>query len=119
MDSTLTREKDSLVVKKIGVFRWVICALLFFACTVNYMDRQVLGLLKPSLSQKFSWTETDYSRMAIFFQAAYAAGQILFGPIINWIGTKSAYACSVLFWSLSAMSHALCRTVGGFCAARF
>jgi ACS family hexuronate transporter-like MFS transporter len=104
---------------RIGQFRWVICALLFFACTVNYMDRQVLGLLKPSLSQKFSWTETDYSRMAILFQAAYAIGQISFGPIINWIGTKSAYAFSVLFWSLAAMSHAFCRSVGSFCGARF
>ncbi|HUA66239.1 MAG TPA: MFS transporter [Alphaproteobacteria bacterium] len=105
--------------KKIGMFRWVICALLFFACTVNYMDRQVLGLLKPFLSQKFSWTETDYSRMAILFQAAYAAGQVLFGPIINWIGTRSAYALSVVVWSCAAMSHAFCRTVGGFSAARF
>src|SRR5215469_9662372 len=89
-------EVSAAVVKKGGGFRWVICALLFFACTVNYMDRQVLGLLKPLLSQKFSWTETDYSRMAISFQAAYAVGQILFGPIINWIGTKSAYALSVV-----------------------
>lgn len=102
-----------------GTFRWLICALLFFACTVNYMDRQVLGLLKPVLSQKFAWTETDYSRMAIYFQAAYAVGQICFGPLINWIGTKTAYAGSVLFWSLAAMSHALCRSVPGFSAARF
>ncbi|HEY1789784.1 MAG TPA: MFS transporter [Verrucomicrobiae bacterium] len=107
------------IVKRYGKFRWVICALLFFACTVNYMDRQVLGLLKPFLSQKYSWTETDYSRMAIFFQAAYAVGQVLFGPIINWIGTKSAYAFSVLLWSGAAMSHAFCRTVPGFSAARF
>jgi ACS family hexuronate transporter-like MFS transporter len=104
---------------KIGTFRWAICALLFFACTVNYMDRQVLGLLKPALSKRFAWTETDYSRMAIFFQAAYAIGQILFGPIINWIGTKRAYASSVIVWSTAAMSHALCRTVAGFSAARF
>jgi ACS family hexuronate transporter-like MFS transporter len=102
-----------------GKYRWLICALLFFACTVNYMDRQVLGLLKPALSAKFSWTETDYSRMAIFFQAAYAIGQICFGPLINVIGTKSAYAFSVLFWSLAAMSHSVCRSVGGFSAARF
>ena len=119
MNSVLTSGKESLVLKKAGKFRWVICALLFFACTVNYMDRQVLGLLKPLLSQKFSWTETDYSRMAILFQAAYAAGQVLFGPIINWIGTRSAYALSVLLWSGAAMSHAFCRTVGGFSAARF
>jgi ACS family hexuronate transporter-like MFS transporter len=103
----------------VGKFRWVICALLFFACTVNYMDRQILGLLKPQLSEVFKWTETDYGRMAIAFQAAYAIGQTLFGPLINWIGTKSAYACSVVFWSLAAMSHSLCRTVTGFSLARF
>lgn len=119
MNAIVTPGKESLVVKKSGKFRWVICALLFFACTVNYMDRQVLGLLKPLLSQKFSWSETDYSRMAILFQAAYAIGQVFFGPIINWLGTKSAYALSVVLWSAAAMSHAFCRTVGGFSAARF
>jgi ACS family hexuronate transporter-like MFS transporter len=103
----------------VGKFRWVICALLFFACAVNYLDRQVLGLLKPQLSEMFKWTETDYGRMAIAFQAAYAIGQTLFGPFINWIGTKSAYACSVVFWSLAAMSHSLCRSVTGFTLARF
>jgi MFS transporter, ACS family, hexuronate transporter len=106
-------------VNKIGTFRWAICALLFFACTVNYMDRQVLGLLKPMLAKKFAWTETDYGWIAICFQASYAIGQILFGPIINWIGTKKAYASSVIVWSMAAMSHALCRTVAGFSAARF
>lgn len=105
--------------KNVGKFRWVICALLFFACTVNYMDRQVLGLLKPVLTKKFHWQETDYSLIVIYFQAAYALGQILFGPIINWIGTKRAYAGSVIVWSLAAMSHAVCRTVAGFSAARF
>jgi ACS family hexuronate transporter-like MFS transporter len=106
-------------VSKIGTFRWAICALLFFACTVNYMDRQVLGLLKPVLSTKFGWSDIDYSWIGIFFQASYAIGQILFGPIINWIGTKKAYASSVIVWSTAAMSHALCRTVAGFSAARF
>ncbi len=99
-------------------FRWVICALLFFVCTVNYMDRQVLGLLKPDLSRSFGWTEVEYARMAIFFQFAYALGQLGFGSFMNWIGTRFSYAASVFFWSLSAMSHALCRTVGGFCGAR-
>jgi len=99
-------------------FRWVICALLFFACTVNYMDRQVLGLLKPDLSKSFGWTESEYALMAIFFQLAYAVGQLGFGSFMNWIGVKAAYSFSVLFWSLSAMAHALCRTVGAFCGVR-
>jgi ACS family hexuronate transporter-like MFS transporter len=99
-------------------YRWVICGLLFAVCTVNYMDRQVLGLLKPDLTKTFGWTETEYARMAIYFQFAYAIGQFWFGSLMNWVGVKGAYAASVLFWSLSAMSHALCRTVGGFCGAR-
>ncbi|MGH7940443.1 MAG: MFS transporter [Limisphaerales bacterium] len=119
MNGILTGPKNSLALKKTGKYRWVICALLFFACTVNYMDRQVLGLLKPLLSQRFSWTEMDYSRMAILFQGAYAIGQVLFGPIINWIGAKSAYGLSVLVWSSAAMSQAFCSTVGGFSVARF
>ncbi len=105
--------------KNEGEFRWVICALLFSACLINYMDRQVLGLLKPQLSQLFNWTEKDYGRMAITFQAAYAIGQTLFGPFINWVGTKAAYSVSILIWSLAAMSHALARSVFGFCSARF
>ena len=103
---------------RVGKYRWVICALLFCVCTVNYMDRQVLGLLKPDLSKTFGWTETQYALMAIFFQFAYAVGQLGFGSFMNWVGVKGAYAASVLFWSLAAMSHAICRTVGGFCGAR-
>jgi MFS transporter, ACS family, hexuronate transporter len=102
-----------------GKYRWVICVLLFTACLINYMDRQVLGLLKPDLARLFNWSEKDYGYMAIAFQASYAIGQTLTGPLINWIGTKSAYACSVAFWSLAAMSHALMRSVFGFCSARF
>jgi ACS family hexuronate transporter-like MFS transporter len=102
-----------------GNFRWVICALLFFACVVNYMDRQILGLLKPTLSKELNWSETDYGRIAIAFQASYAIGQVLFGPFIEWIGTKSAYAFSMVLWSLAAMAHALARSVFGFSTARF
>ncbi len=102
-----------------GRFRWVICALLFFACLINYMDRQILGILKPELSGVFGWSERDYGNIAIAFQASYTIGQILFGPFIDWLGTKSAYAFSVVFWSLAAMSHALARSVPGFCASRF
>jgi MFS transporter, ACS family, hexuronate transporter len=105
-------------VNRVSKFRWFVCALLFAACVVNYMDRQVLGLLKPDLSRRFNWSETEYARMAILFQFAYAIGQAGFGSFMNWIGTKSAYALSVLFWSLAAMSHALCRTVPGFSAVR-
>lgn len=104
---------------KLGRFRWVICALLFFACVVNYMDRQVLGLLKPDLMRIFGWSETDFGKINIAFQAAYAFGQTAFGPLLNLIGTKSTYAFAMIFWSLAAMSHALARGVAGFSVSRF
>jgi ACS family hexuronate transporter-like MFS transporter len=102
-----------------GKFRWVICALLFSATLVNYMDRQILGLLKPNLAKELNWSEQDYGNIVVAFQAAYAVGQVMFGPFIAWIGTKSAYAFSIVFWSLAAISHALMRTAFGFGCARF
>jgi ACS family hexuronate transporter-like MFS transporter len=103
---------------RVGQFRWAICALLFFACVVNYMDRQILGLLKPDLMKLLNWTEKDYGIIAICFQASYAVGQTAFGPIMNRFGTKATYAFSMTFWSLAAMAHALMRTVFGFGFAR-
>jgi len=102
-----------------GKYRWVICGLLFAATLVNYMDRQILGLLKPVLSKELNWSEQDYGNIVVAFQAAYAAGQVLFGPFIAWIGTKNAYAFSIIFWSIAAASHALMKTAFGFGTARF
>ena len=103
----------------IGRYRWTICALLFFATTINYMDRQILGLLKPNLAQIFNWSEQDYGNIVVAFQAAYATGQVLFGPFIEWIGMKSAYAFAIIFWSFAAMAHPLAKSAFGFGAARF
>jgi len=105
----------------VGRFRWVICALLFFACVVNYMDRQVLGLLWGEKEFKLvvGWTDRDYGLIAIAFQVSYALGQVAFGPIIEFIGTRRTYAVAMAFWSLAAMSHALARTLGGWGIARF
>jgi ACS family hexuronate transporter-like MFS transporter len=83
------------------------------------MDRQILSLLKSDLAKEFNWSEQDYGNIVVAFQAAYAAGQVMFGPFIAWIGTKSAYAFSIVFWSLAAMAHALMRTAFGFGCARF
>ena len=102
----------------VGKYRWTICALLFFATTVNYIDRQVIGLLKPTLEQDFGWTETDYSRIVMAFSAAYALGLLLFGKIVDAIGTKMGYIVSVVFWSIAAMLHALVNTTLGFGAVR-
>jgi ACS family hexuronate transporter-like MFS transporter len=91
----------------IGKYRWKICALLFFATTINYLDRQVIGLLKPVLEKEFDWTETDYSNIVIAFQAAYAISLLGFGGIIDRIGTKLGYSISIVVWSIAAMMHAL------------
>jgi ACS family hexuronate transporter-like MFS transporter len=103
----------------VGNFRWFICALLFFAATVNYADRNVIGLLKPTLQERFHWTEIDYSNIIFCFQLAYAIGLLVVGRVIDWLGTRKGFSIAVLFWSLASMSHALARSVFGFSLARF
>jgi MFS transporter, ACS family, hexuronate transporter len=103
----------------IGHFRWVICALLFFATTVNYIDRQVLGILAPDLQTRFNWSQTDYSDIVTAFQAAYALGLLLAGRFLDAVGVRLGFAAAALLWSLSSMAHALARTVFGFGLARF
>jgi ACS family hexuronate transporter-like MFS transporter len=102
-----------------GHYRWMICALLFFATTINYIDRQVIGLLKTTLSAEMGWNEIDYSNIVMAFQFAYAVGLLLVGRMMDWLGTKKGFSLSVIFWSLAAMAHTLARSVFGFAAARF
>jgi ACS family hexuronate transporter-like MFS transporter len=102
----------------IGRYRWTICALVFFATTINYLDRSVISLLKPYLEKQYSWTESDYSRIVIAFQLAYAVGMIFVGRFVDWIGTKLGYGIATLLWSIAAMSHALARSTIGFGVAR-
>jgi ACS family hexuronate transporter-like MFS transporter len=104
--------------KSVGNFRWTVVALLFFATTINYLDRQVVGLLKPTLEKEFNWSEIDYSRIVQFFSAAYALGLLLFGRFIDYIGTKRGYSLAIIFWSLAAMAHAMATSTVGFIAAR-
>ena len=104
--------------EKAGKYRWTIVALLFFATTINYLDRQVIGLLKDNLSKEFDWSEKDYSNIVMAFSATYAIGLLLFGNIIDRIGTKLGYTVSVVIWSIAAMAHALAKTTGGFVIAR-
>jgi len=99
--------------------RWYICGLLFFATTINYIDRQVLGLLKPVISRELHWTEADFGWIISAFQAAYAIMMPLAGRLVDWIGPKRGYAIAVVFWSLAAMSHSLARSVVQFAMARF
>ncbi|MBL7859595.1 MAG: MFS transporter [Cyclobacteriaceae bacterium] len=95
-------------------YRWIVCGLIFLATTINYVDRQVLSLLKPVLEKEFNWSEIDYGNIVMAFSAAYALGYLVFGRIVDWVGTKMGYAISVFFWSLAAMGHALARTTFGF-----
>jgi ACS family hexuronate transporter-like MFS transporter len=96
----------------IGNFRWAICALLFFATTVNYLDRQVLSLLAPSLSREFGWSNTDYANVAAAFQLVYALAQLFVGRIVDRLGTKRAYLLAILVWSAGAVMHAWSIAVG-------
>jgi len=101
-----------------GTFRWSVVALLFFATTINYLDRQVIGLLKPTLEDEFNWTETDYSRIVMAFTMAYATGYLFFGRVIDKIGTKLGYTISLIAWSIAAMLHAAATSTLGFGIAR-
>jgi len=101
-----------------GNFRWTICALLFFATTINYMDRQVLGLLAPDLQKIFRWNEIQYGYIVTTFQTTYAIGLLLMGGFMDRIGTRIGYAMSIAIWSLAAMGHALANSVMGFAFAR-
>jgi MFS transporter, ACS family, hexuronate transporter len=102
----------------VGNSRWWICALLFFAATVNYMDRQVLSLLKPMLQTQFRWTEDDYSNIVIAFQFAYGAGVVFVGKLIDWVGTRKGFSIAVFLWSIAAMAHAAAGSALRFEAAR-
>lgn len=103
---------------KTGNYRWVVCALLFFATTINYIDRQVIGLLKPTLEKEFSWTESDYGNIVMIFASSYALGYIIFGNFIDKIGTKLGYTISIIVWSVAAMLHALVKSTLGFSVVR-
>jgi ACS family hexuronate transporter-like MFS transporter len=96
----------------IGKYRWTICALLFFATTVNYLDRQVLSLLQPFLAEKWGWTNTDYANITAVFQFGYALSMLFAGRIIDKLGTKRGYAWAIVIWSLAAIIHAYAIPIG-------
>jgi ACS family hexuronate transporter-like MFS transporter len=96
----------------IGKYRWTICSLLFFATTVNYLDRQVLSLLAPDLSKEFGWTNGDYANITAIFQFVYAISMLFAGRIIDKLGTKSGYAWAIIIWSIGAIVHAYSIFIG-------
>ena len=99
-------------------YRWTIVALLFVATTINYVDRQVLGILAPTLQRELRWTETDYGDIVSWFSLAYAFGFLIAGRLIDRIGIKRGLGAAVVVWSIAAMAHALARTAAGFSVAR-
>jgi ACS family hexuronate transporter-like MFS transporter len=99
-------------------YRWTICALLFVATTTNYVDRQVLGILAPTLQRDLHWTETDYGDIVSWFSFAYAFGFLIAGRIIDRIGVRKGLAAAVVAWSFAAIGHAFARTAAGFSIAR-
>ena len=96
----------------IGKYRWTICGLLFFATTVNYLDRQVLSLLQPHLAEKFNWTNSDYANITSVFQFVYALSMLFAGRIIDKLGTKKGYTLAIIIWSVGAIVHALAIPIG-------
>jgi MFS transporter, ACS family, hexuronate transporter len=103
----------------IGRFRWVICTLLLLGVMKNYMDRQVIGVLKTTLQHDLGWNEIDYGNLVFAFQAAYAVGMVLVGRFIDRVGTRLGYALAMAFWSLASIAHGLASSFTGFLVARF
>ena len=98
--------------EKIGKYRWTICGLLFFATTVNYLDRQVLSLLAPTLSKEFGWTNTDYANITAVFQFVYAISILFAGRVVDKLGTKSGFVWAICIWSIGAVMHAFAIPIG-------
>lgn len=99
-------------------YRWLIVTLLFLGTVINYLDRQIIGLLKPTLELEFNWTETDFGKIMSAFSFAYAIGLLVSGRFIDKVGTKLGYSVAVVVWSLAGMGHALAKSVAGFGIAR-
>jgi ACS family hexuronate transporter-like MFS transporter len=102
----------------IGKYRWVICSLIFFATTINYLDRVVISLLKSTLSKEFTWNDGDYANIEITFKITYAIGLLGAGSLIDKLGTKLGYAFATFFWSIAAVAHALAQGILSFGFAR-
>lgn len=116
MNQTLNPIQEKM---KIGHYRWLICALIFFATTINYVDRAVLGVLAPTLRTEIGWTDQEYGYISAAFTLAYAIGFLFAGWFIDKVGTRLGYALYLTIWSLAAAAHALVRTTFGFGVARF
>src|SRR3954452_10686994 len=109
---TTTQSVRPIAATHIGHFRWIICGLLFLASTINYVDRQVIGLLKPTLQAQFGWSEIDYADIIFAFQLAYAIGFVFAGRFIDKVGTRLGFSIALLVWSAAAIAHAFAPPFG-------
>src|SRR6266436_2975994 len=117
-DAMIAEQSMPAVSSRSGYFRWVICALLLFGTTKNYMDRNVLGVLNKTLQHDLGWSEIDYSNLVVAFQAAYAVGMVVVGRLIDKLGTRLGYALAMVFWSLASMGTALGSSLSSFAVSR-
>lgn len=121
ISTTISRDAtgELTAISPMGSYRWMICSLLFFATTINYLDRQVLSLLKPNyLDPLIGWTNAEFGMVNSAFQASYAISLLFFGWFVDKYGTKIGYAVSIGIWSLAAVSHSMIRSLSGFAVAR-
>jgi ACS family hexuronate transporter-like MFS transporter len=104
---------------KIGRYRWVVVALLFAATAINYIDRQMIGVLKPTLAAEFHWSESDFAGIVFWFQVAYALGYLSFGKVVDVFGARVGYTIAIVIWTVSHMAHGFATGVVSFAMARF
>jgi MFS transporter, ACS family, hexuronate transporter len=121
MNSTLSGQDHACppLSARAGRYRWVICGLLFAATAVNYIDRQMIGVLKPTLKTEFGWDENAYSTIILWFQLAYALGYLSFGKLVDRIGARAGYAIAIVIWTIGHIAHGFAGGVASFAAARF
>ena len=114
----MTTETVAAPTARVGNYRWVVVWLLFAAMVINYVDRQTIGLLKPTLSMEFGWNETDYANLILFFQASYAVAYLAFGRVMDRLGARWGFGIAFLIWQLAHIAHAGARGLTGFIFAR-
>ena len=118
VSSADVKQQPPTIRQRLLGYRWTICALLFFATTINYIDRQVLGILAPTLQREIGWTESQYGDIVSWFSLAYGFGFLGMGRFLDKVGVRRGFAFAIIAWSLAAIAHAFARTAGGFAIAR-
>src|SRR5438093_1609155 len=119
MSSSFANDIVTNTAVRIGRYRWVVVVLLFAATAINYVDRQMIGVLKPTLAAELNWSETDYGNIITWFQAAYAIGYLTFGWIVDRVGARMGYTIAIIIWTIAHVAHGAVTSVTQFAIARF